>query len=141
MAKFISNAVIKTLNFGSFPGKIMFTCGYTFDEICKQLKKEKCDEWLECFETTKDLWDGNCWGFGSLRTKKIKDKFYYYSFLCLRDNFDFTDESHAKLAHEVIHVCTFQLADLFNLVKENEAFAYTHTHIMQQCYEVLRKKK
>lgn len=141
MAKFISNAVIKTLNFGSFPGKIMFTCGYTFDEICKQLKKEKCDEWLECFETTKDLWDGNCWGFGSLRTKKIKDEFYYYSFLCLRDNFDFTDESHAKLAHEVIHVCTFQLADLFNLVKENEAFAYTHTHIMQQCYEVLRKKK
>ena len=141
MAKFISNAVMQTLNFGSFPGKIFFTAGYTYDEICKELKKQKLPEWLQCFETTKDLWDGNCWGLGSLRTININGKYYYYSFLCLRDKFDFSDESHAGLAHEIIHVCTFQLADLFNLVKENEAFAYTHTHIMNQCYDVLRGKK
>lgn len=141
MAKRISDAVMSTLNFGSFPGKILFTAGYTYDEICKELKKQKCQEWLQCFETTKDLWDGNCWGFGSQRTIKIKGTDYYYSFLCLKDRFNFSDTSHARLAHEIIHVCSWQLPELFNIIKENEAFAHTHTHIMEQCYAVLRGKK
>lgn len=133
-------SVMSTLNFGSFPGKILFTTGYTYDEVCKELKKQKLPEWLMAFETTSNLWEDGCWGFGSFRTVKIKGKDYYYSFLCLRDSFDFTDTSHARLAHEIIHVCTFQLVDLFNIVKENEAFAYTHTHIMNQCYKLLRAK-
>lgn len=141
MAKFVSNAIMTTLNFGSFPGKILFTCGYKFDEVCKQLKKEKCYEWLQCFETTKYLWTADCRGFGSFRTLTVKGKEYYYSFLCLRDCFDFTDEAHATLSHEVIHICSQQLPDLFDIVKENEAFAYTHTHILNQCYKVLRNKK
>lgn len=141
MSKFISNAVMGTLNFGSFPGKILFTCGYTYDEVCKQLKKEKCNDWLQCFETTKYLWTKDCRGFGSFRTLTIKDKEYYFSFLCLRDIFDYSDSAHATLAHEVIHICSFQLHDLLDIVKENEAFAYTHTHIMNQCYELLRKNK
>lgn len=141
MNKKISGNVMDMLNFGSFPGKILFTAGFTYDEICKELTRQKCGSWLKAFKTTIDTWDNRCWGFGSLRTINIKGQTYHYSFLCLRDNFDFTDSSHARLAHEVIHVCTWQLSDLFNMVKENEAFAYTHTHIMNQCYNVLRGTK
>lgn len=140
MRKKATKCVMSILNFGSFPGKILFTAGYTFDEICKELKKQKCAEWLQCFETTKYLLDGRSRGFGSERTLEINGKTYYYHFLCLRDIFDFSDQSHATLAHEVIHVCSYHLSDLLDLVKENEAFAYTHTHIMEQCYELLRKK-
>ena len=136
-----SPCVIQMLDFGSFPGKVMFTCGYTFEEICKELKKQKCHEWLKCFETTENLWSGTCWGFGSQRVLAIKGKNYYYSFLCLRDRFNFSDQSHARLSHEVIHVCSQHLPDMFDIVKENEAFAYTHTHILNQCYKVLRNKK
>lgn len=32
--------ILSTLDFGSFPGKIMFSSGYTFDEVCKILKNK-----------------------------------------------------------------------------------------------------
>jgi len=140
MAK--SKAVMHTLNFGSFPGKIMFTCGYTYDEICRELKKQKCDEWLQCFETTQYLFTPDCKGFNAKRTLMIKGKEYTYTFLHLRDVFNFSNvEDHATLAHEIIHTVSFHLKDLLDIVVENEAFAYTHTHIMNQCYEVLKIKK
>jgi len=140
MAKKVSNAVMHTLNFGSFPGKIMFTCGYTYDEICKELKKQKCDEWLQCFETTKNLFHPDCAGFSATRRLTVKGKEYEYNFLHLRDCFDYSEKAHATLAHEVIHSVTYQLSTMLDIVKENEAFAYTHTHIMNQCYEVLKIK-
>ena len=51
MAKFISNAVMGMVNFGSFHGKILFTAGFTYDEICKELKKQKCDGVLIFLDT------------------------------------------------------------------------------------------
>lgn len=136
----MSKQVIHTLNFGSFPGKIMFTTGYSFKEICKELKKQKCNDWLESFKQTEYLFEPNCAGFASTRELKIDGKDYTFNFLCLRDGFDFSDNHHAILSHEVIHICTHHLKDMFDIVKENEAFAYTHTHILTQCYEVLRQK-
>jgi len=142
MAKFISNAVMQTLNFGSFPGKILFTCGYTYDEICKELKKQKCDEWLQCFKTTDHLFSTDTKGFFAKRKLDIKGEEYTYNFLHLIDLFDFNNEQHhVTLAHEIIHGVSFNLKDLLDIVEENEAFAYTHTHIMNQCYAALRNKK
>lgn len=63
MSRFISNKVLGTLNFGSFHGKIVFTVGYTFAEICLELKKQKCWEWLEAFKQTDYLWSSTCSGF------------------------------------------------------------------------------
>lgn len=137
----VSPCVIEILNFGSFPGKILFTSGYGYDEICKELKKQKCHEWLQAFESTKWLWENKNWGFASSRTLSIKGEDFYYNFLCLKNRFDFSDTHHAKLSHEVIHICSFHLHDVFDVIKENEAFAYTHTHILNQCYKVLRNKK
>ncbi len=141
MAKFISNYVMSMLNFGSFHGKILFTAGYSYDEICKELKKQKCLEWLQAFENTHSLWSDTCSGFSSLTTVTINGKDYQYCFVCLRDRFDFSDRAHSILSHEVIHICTHNLSQMFDIVKENEAFAYTHTHILDQCYNILRNKK
>jgi hypothetical protein len=128
--------VIDTLNFGSFPGKIMFTCGYSFKDVCKELKKQKCNEWLECFKQLEYLFEPSCAGFAAVR--KLNE--FTYHFVCLRDEFDFSDKHHATLSHEVIHIITYNISDMLDIVKENEAFAYTHTHILNQCYEVLRRK-
>ena len=122
-------------------GKIMFTCGYSFDEICKELKKQKCNDWLSAFKETKYLFSKDCAGFSSKQTMEIKGTEYEYTFLHLRDCFDFSDKHHWTLSHEVIHAVTFQLSPMLNIAKENEAFAYTHTHIMKQCYEVIRNTK
>lgn len=140
MAKVVSKAVLHMVNFGSFHGKILFTAGYTYDEICKELKKQKCDEWLVAFENTKYLWGKDVAGFSSLQTVSINGKEYESCFVCLRDVFDFSDKAHATLSHEVIHICTHNLSNMLDIVKENEAFAYTHTHILNQCYDVLRGK-
>lgn len=133
-----SKKVMSTLNFGSFHGKILFTAGYTYDEICKELKKQKCIDWLDAFKNTDYLWGNTVSGFSSLTTIQIKGKGYQYCFVCLRDVFDFSDKAHGVLSHEVIHICTHNLSQMFDIVRENEAFAYTHTHILEQCYQVLR---
>lgn len=130
--------IISTLNFGSFPGKIMFSTGYTYDEVCEELKKQKCKEWLMAFTECKYLTGSGVAGFSSKRYLDIKGKEYEYCFLFLRDGFNFSDRHHAVLSHEVIHICSHHLSSMLDIVKENEAFAYTHTHILTQCYSVLR---
>lgn len=116
----------------------MFSAGYTFDEVCIELKKQRCKEWLAAFKGTQHLFAPNCKGFTSEQTWEYKDVTYYYTFLCLQEEFNFSDRHHAILAHEVIHCCTHHLSPMVDIVKENEAFAYTHTHILTQCYKALR---
>lgn len=133
--------VISTLNFGSFPGKLLFSAGYTFDEVCKELKKQKCHDWLAAFNQCKYLTGSGIAGFSSKQYLEIKGKEYEYCFVFLRDSFNFSDRHHAVLSHELIHICTHHLSSMFDIVKENEAFAYTHTHLLTQCYKVLRDSK
>lgn len=106
--------VLTTLNFGSFPGKIIFSSGYTFKDICKELKKQKCGEWLTAFKTTEYLFTKDCAGFSSTRCIEVDGKEYEYHFICLRDEFDFSDKHHTTLSHEVIHCCTFHLSNMLD---------------------------
>lgn len=137
----VSPYIIDTLNFGSFPGKILFTVGYSFEEIAAELKKQKCPEWLDALNQTKNLFTEKNNGFAAARTYLYKGEEYFYYFLHLKNKFDFSDKAHTTLAHEAIHICTFNLSDMLNIVTENEAFAYTHSHILNQCYTLLRRKK
>lgn len=133
--------IISTLNFGSFPGKIMFSTGYTHEEVLKELKIQKCTGWLLAWKETKYLFSEHCGGFASKRTVEIKGEKYDFNFLHITEPFNFSDRHHSILAHEAIHLCTFHLSTMIDIVKENEAFAYTHTHILNQCYKVLRDAK
>jgi len=140
----MSFKVISTLNFGSFPGKILFSAGYTYEEVCQELKKQKTLGWLTAFQDCKYLAQPDVAGFSSKRILTNKGKEYEFCFVFLRDVFNFSDRNHIVLSHEVIHICTHHLSPMFDIAKENEAFAYTHTHILTQCYKVIRdarKKK
>lgn len=118
----------------------MFSVGYSFEEVAAELKKQRCVGWAAAWQETKYLFHKDCAGFAKKIIMEFKGKEYDYFFLHLRDEFKFTDRHHSVLSHELIHICTFNLSIMIDIVKENEAFAYTHTHLLEQCYQVLRKK-
>lgn len=127
---------INWLDFGTFNGSCLFVCAFTYDEVIKNFKKKKTpDGWVVAFESTKQLWESDNWGFCS---KRVLDDECTYFFLVLKNKFDFKDDSHARLAHEILHLATFQLKDILDPITENECFAYSHTYLMKQCYKILR---
>lgn len=137
-----SGKVIKWIGFGSFPGDIMFCVGMSYDEIIKYLVKGKWLKWKQAFEATKDIFDNQkTWGYAAKRvlenTKTKKEADYF--FLIVRNPFEFDDFDYTALAHEILHLCSFQLPNCFDVLKENEAFCYTHTCIMETTLEIMRK--
>lgn len=126
---------INWLDFGIFHGSCLFICAFSYDEVIGNFKKKKTTEgWVKAFEDTKSIWDNDNWGYASKRI--IDDRKYFI--LVLKKRFDFKDESHSRLAHEILHIASFHLNDFLDPMAENEAFAYTHTHLMKQCYKILR---
>lgn len=133
--KRISGKHIKWLNFGIFFGSCLFVCGFAFEETCKILKRKRIYNWLEAFESTKNNWGNNCVGYTSRRTPSDGKEYFI---LVLKKRFNFSDEDHRMLAHEVLHLASFNIAESLDPMVENEAFAYLHTHLMKQCHDILR---
>lgn len=131
--------IIRTLNTGIFPASVMFSCGFTYDEITKFLKKTKCDDWLAGISDDKTLIDSGTY-FALRRdlmnSKKGDEKRLFY--IIITDQFKFTDYEMCKLAHEVLHITQFMMKDFLNPEREFECVAYTHTHLMRQCLKELR---
>lgn len=141
MAKSVKT--IQFLNTGIFSATILFSCGYTYDELSKFLKRRKADDWLLGISDVEDIrLIKNSFGIGMERRicndKTGDEKILYY--LYIRDSFTFTDYEYCVLAHEIIHILQFMLPRLLDRNNEIEAEAYTHTHIMKQCLEHLRGK-
>lgn len=133
--KRISDRIIDHLNFGMFEGSCLFVCGFSYEQTLKHLQKKEDTEWIEMFKNTKDVWDNDNWGFCSKRWSKDDKKYY---FLVIKKQFNFSDDSQRKLAHEIVHLASFYLKDLLDPMQENEAFAYFHTYLMKQCHDILR---
>jgi hypothetical protein len=131
--------IISTLNCGIFDAKILFSVNYTYDELVAVLKKQRCFDWLKGIEDDKAHFeDENCHRFASLRI--VKGVHFYY--IIFTSPFKWDDKDYCSLAHEVLHICQFILPQyLGDVMREMECFAYTHTHIMQQCLKELRKIK
>lgn len=135
--------VMHWLNNGMFPGFVMFSCGFSYDEIMAELKeKENTEDWILGLSGDKVLIDKGKW-FGLRRdlenTKTGESKTLFY--IILVDCYDFEDDDHyCKLAHEIVHICQFYLPDILDRDREIEAEAYYHTHLMRQCLKVLRGK-
>ena len=134
---------IQFLNTGIFSATILFSCGYSYDELAKFLKKRKADDWLAGISVPDDI-ELIKKSFGLAMKREVYNKksgvektFFY---LYLRDSFTFTDYEYCVLAHEIIHILQFMLPCLLDRNTEIEAEAYTHTHIMKQCLEHLRGK-
>lgn len=125
------------LNCGIFPPIIMFSCGFTYDEIVTSLNKTKTGKrWIPGFECEKHLVKEAEWL--AIKSTYNKRKYFY---IYLKNPFDYSDEHYSKLAHEVLHICQWTLPDLLVRERENEAEAYLHTHLMMQCLSFIRGKK
>lgn len=136
-----SPKVIHYIPFGIFPAGVSFCCGFTYDEIIGQLKKEKCQEWITPIEGEREFIDSRSWKalhrtVENTVTKQQRSYFY----LIIPERFDFTPYSYCKLAHEVLHICQFFLPDVLDRNREIEAEAYLHTHIMTECLKILGAK-
>lgn len=143
--------VIDFLNFGIFPGIVLFSCGNSYEELISTIDKEyKAKRWKQ--EQGYNLWslglkneksfiESGCY-FALKREleneKEGLEKTLYY--IIITEQFEFTDYQMCKLAHEILHICQFHLPPILNRDREYEAEAYTHTHLMSQCLKILRGK-
>lgn len=125
--------VIEWFDTGIFPATVLFSCGFSYDELIKELNKNKATDWAYGISQDKELIDGGCW-FGLKRTFKNKSHFY----IIITEKFKFEDEHYCKLAHEILHICQFFLPDVLDRDREIEAEAYLHTYLMRKCLKSLR---
>ncbi len=42
--------VLEWLDTGIFPAIVMFSCGFSYDEVVSELKRKKANDWLEGFQ-------------------------------------------------------------------------------------------
>lgn len=132
---------LRFLDAGIFPATILFSHGYSYDELMEKLPKKDFTWWHFGLEDSKKLIDnGNYFGLKREVThkKKGKEETRTMFYIIIKEQFLFTDYEYCKLAHEVLHICQFALPDFLNRDREYEAEAYLHTHIMKQCLTVLR---
>ena len=127
--------ILSYLDNGIFYGNVLFTVGFSTDQIIAHLKKTKNQEWIPAVELKRDLYNSR--GFCSVPT--IKGKRFA---LINLSRFTWNDaESHIVLSHEVVHLCQFFLPDFIGDRSEIECEAYYHSHIMRQCYTLLKPKR
>lgn len=123
---------------------IMFIQGFSYEQIVKEFKDDNCPDWAEGLKNDKPLIDQARY-LAMVRTLPetqdypIGSDLYY---IILKESFNHEPMEYAKLAHEVIHICQF----LFDKccadpIAEKEAFAYTHTHIMEQILKQICKSE
>jgi hypothetical protein len=134
--------LLRCFKMGSFPPMILFSIGFSGEEIIKILKKQKAKEWVTGIKGEEDYI--NKVKYCALHREIINTeterpvKNLYY--LIFTEPFMFTDQSYSILAHEVLHVVQFALKDILDIKDEYEAFAYTHTFVMDKCMELIRNK-
>lgn len=136
--------LIQFFQAGSFPSMIMFSVGFSYDQIIKHLKKMGADDWITGMsdKEDKERIDHNKYTASyreivSTDTERNTKKLYY---LIFTETFLFTDYSYSILAHEVLHVTQFLLEPILDIKVEYESFAYTHTFIMDKCMDLIRGK-
>lgn len=131
--------VITTLNFGCFPGYLLFTAGYSVEAVRKHLKKQKSDPgWYRAI--AQDEFNDNL-GYAfrrSVVSKTGKSTDYFY--VILKEPFDWEPESYIMLAHEFVHILQFYCPLIMNRDNEIEAEAYLHTHLMRQAIDRMNGK-
>lgn len=129
--------ILTFIDFGIFPGSVMFTVGYGADEVKKHLRRMKAPEWIRSIEGDEHRFGK---GYHALHRELLQIKtglvrHYYHIIL---EKFEFTDECYIRLAHECLHLCSFHLRDILDRNREFEADAYTHSHLMRQCLDKIR---
>jgi hypothetical protein len=129
--------IITSLNFGCYPGYVLFTAGFSFDEIRMDLKKKKSYDWLKAIEN-EEFKDAAARAFKRVVFRKDETRTCF--FVMIKKPFAFTDQDYIILAHEMLHICQFYTPDVFDRNREIEAEAYIHSHLMEQALSQMRGK-
>jgi hypothetical protein len=127
-------SVISYIPFYVYPSGVTFTNGFTYDEVVKELKKQKQFEWLDAFQSEADFFKQSNYAASKIYAKDGK----IYCFIFTKEHFRFTDEDYVKLAHECLHITNYYLKDILDRDVEHEAEAYFHSHLMNMCLQTLR---
>lgn len=131
---------LHTLDAGIYPFKIVLSSGFNYDELCKELKKQKCDLWLTGLKDDKKFIDSGRNFALKRRIDGGKHNGSILFYIIFRDQFRFTDYWYMKLAHEILHICQFMLPEVLERDREYESEAYLHSHIMGQALKKFRGK-
>lgn len=134
-------SVLQFLNFGIFPGGVSLCCGFTYAEILAHFRKHKATDFAAAIENDEAKFaECDCQAmYRSVgRNLRGKNEVRHLFFIYFKNRFTFTDEEMCKLAHEILHICQFYLPDVLDRLREREAEAYLHSHIMRQALEALR---
>lgn len=124
--------VIFWQDWGIFFGYTMVTVGFNdYEDIKKFLKKKKYNEWLDALNIKLDEFDTH-------HASVWENNGKHYSLLFLVDYKD-DFEYHKILAHEILHLISFRMTDFLDPLKENEAFTYTHSYLMQNIRDKIIK--
>lgn len=133
--------IIHWLNTGIFPDDILFSIGFAYEELIKNLKKLKADGWATGIQNDKNLIEGSTFIAMKREYVNAKGRTMTNFYIIIKNPFPFTDESYCFLAHEVLHICQFMLPDFLSRDREIECEAYLHTHLMTQCLKAIRGQK
>lgn len=139
---------IDFLNMGCYPGTVLFSYQFSYEELMTQLEKNykkkiwKTEDGLEVWKfgiegDESKLTEGSYYALHRVIQKKgHTTKNLYY--IILKKKFEFTDWDYCMLAHECLHICQYFLPSILDRDKEHEAEAYLHSHLMEQCLKIIR---
>lgn len=127
------------LDAGIFPSTILFSMGFSFDEVQTEFKKKKATSWALSLSEDRERWDNsNYRAFKRVLENKKTGKEIDHFIIKIKEPFGFTDFEYCKLAHEVLHICQYMLPDILDRNEEHEAEAYFHTYLMNEILKRIR---
>lgn len=144
-----THSVVHWLNHGCYPGYTCLIYAMKHKEAREVIKETYKDDntaeserdWLFAFDVLDEnnfKPSGNS-GFCSYVTLEDGDDLKILRFIWI-NNFDFTTESYAMIAHEVMHLCQFFLPTI-TPDREKEMEAHFHTYMMTQIIDYITGKK
>lgn len=122
--------IMKWVEFGMFPGGMMFIQNMSHKEVSSQLRKGAAKELKKC----KDVFKSE--NPTVLRFQKGSREFL----MVFQKGCDLNDLTDVvTLAHECLHICQMLLPDFLNRDEEQECEAYFHSYLMDTIIGILKK--
>lgn len=131
-------SLFTTIDFGTFDGKILFSCGFQIKELIAELSKQDCGEWNKGLKIDSKMFHKGACAYASKYNFNVDGEKRTYYYLIIKDPFNFTDQEYTTLAHECLHLVQFRLIDILNRDNELECEAYLHSYLMNKCLSHLR---
>lgn len=134
--------LIKFIEFGTYPDRVLFSVGMKYSEILHWLKKRKFNQYVACIDNdhAKSMIE-NSFGLTLKQTvTNTKNGQEFTGFFIFLQEFNPDNYSISCLSHEIVHLTQFYFENRIDRSKEWECEAYFHGHILKQALDILSKK-